>query len=72
LVWAVQGVLGSLLLHQQDFLRSRQGVVVGVEVEAAVDGADDVDDDVASHRHLRSQTVIVTSAGSLTSAREEM
>jgi hypothetical protein len=68
----VQEVLGSLLLHQQDFLHSQRGVAVGVEVGAVGNGADDVDDDVGSHRHLHSQTVTVTSGGSLTSAREEI
>jgi hypothetical protein len=67
----VQEVLGSLLLHRQDFLHSQQGVAVGVEVEAVGHDVDDADDDVVSPHHLHSQTMTVTSEGSLTSAEEE-
>jgi hypothetical protein len=69
-VWVVQEVLGCLLLHQQDFLHIQQGVAVGVEVEAVGNDADDADDDAVSHRHPHSQTMTVTSEGSLTSAKE--
>ena len=67
----VQEVLGSLLLPQQDFLHSQQGVAAGVEEEAVGNDVDDADDDVASPHHLHSQTMTVTSEGSLTSAKEE-
>lgn len=67
----VQEGLGSLLLPQQDFLHSQQGVAVGVEVEAVGNDVDDADDDVVSPRHLHSQTMTVTSEGSLTSAKEK-
>lgn len=67
----VQEVLGSLLLPQQDFLHSQQGVAVGVGVEAVGNDVDDADDDEVSPRHLHSQTLTVTSGGSLTSAKEE-
>lgn len=63
----VREVLGSLLLPQQDFLHSQQGAAVGVEVEAVGNDVDGADDDVVSPRHLRSQTMTVTSEGSLTS-----
>jgi hypothetical protein len=66
----VQEVLGSLLLPQQDFLHSQQGVAVGVEVEAVENDVDDADDDVVSPRRLHSRTMTVTFEGSLTSAKE--
>ena len=67
----VQEVQGSLLLPQQDFLHSPQGVAADVEVEAVGNDVDDVDDDVVNLPHPHSQTLTVTSEGSLTSAKEE-
>lgn len=63
----VQEVQGSLLLPQQDFLHSPQGVAADVEVEAVGNDVDDVDDDVVNLPHPHSQTLTVTSEGSLTS-----